>query len=150
MFGKLPIAGNKHGGYPKIPDRYPKLAVVVRRHEAGTLSGSGDSAGRTELARRTDPITSHEAAAIVRVSPAERAFLEALSALGAGTAYDVADAAEYPNSETIRKRAGGLKAKGLIVVDGYGEHPQTGNRCERLKLAPSRAAKGLMAVTKRE
>jgi hypothetical protein len=90
------------------------------------------------LSRTTDPLTSHAAAATVKVSKAEQAFLDALKALGRATAYEVgahaASAGLYHNADTVRKRAGGLKAKKMIVVDGKGTSP-AGNSCEAFRVA---------------
>jgi hypothetical protein len=89
------------------------------------------------LVRRTDPETSRQAAADLDVSRCEMVFLSALRKLGhPASAYEVAAAQRsWPNAETVRKRAGGLKEKTLIrVVDRLGKHPQTGRHVERFLL----------------
>lgn len=89
-------------------------------------------------ARKSDPVTSQMAAAEIadKLHGCELVFLQALARLGTATAYQVATSQRvWPNSTTIRKRAGGLKTKGLIaVVDRNGKVPETGRRCERFRL----------------
>lgn len=95
-------------------------------------------AAAKKLARRSDPDTSQDAAAetAVKVERLELIFLRSLRRLGrVASAYEVADAqTEWSNAQTIRKRAGGLKNKGLIRrVDRDGLTPDGGS-CERFEL----------------
>lgn len=85
--------------------------------------------------RKSDPETSKAAAEKVDVNTCETIFLARMQKIGRiATAYEIAHGSTYKNPETIRKRAGGLKKKGLIeVVDKRGLSP-SGCRCERLRL----------------
>jgi hypothetical protein len=97
------------------------------------------------LVRTEDPQTSRQAAESVDVAECERIFLSALREIGtAATAYDIANhQQQWPNKDTIRKRAGGLKRKQLIqAIDRNGLVPQTGRACERFLLT----AKGLASI----
>lgn len=90
------------------------------------------------LARRSDPDTSHDAAEQVadKAGRLEMVFLRTLRRMGrVASAYEVAAAqTEWSNDQTIRKRAGGLKKKGLIRrVDRDGITPD-GSACERFEL----------------
>ena len=91
-----------------------------------------------KLVRRRHPDTAREAAERTALSLQrnERIFLRSLKALGRrATAYEVAIAqTEWPNKETIRKRAGRLKDNGFIRrADREGRTP-SGGPCERFEL----------------
>jgi phosphoenolpyruvate synthase/pyruvate phosphate dikinase len=88
------------------------------------------------IVRPSDPQTSHAAAAAVQLGRCELIFLRSLHRCQPASAYEIAARqSEWPNHETIRKRAGGLKDSGMIrVIDRNATHPQTGNPVERFML----------------
>lgn len=85
------------------------------------------------LARRDDPETSKVAAESVDTSQCELIFLKTLKDIGTfASAYEVADVQnEWPVRDTIRKRAGALKFKELIVVVDRLGVTRDGRSCER-------------------
>lgn len=74
---------------------------------------------RVDVMRTTDPETSYQAGKSCDVARCENIFLRTLRLLKEATAYEIADyQGEWPDDESIRKRAGRLKQDGLIEVIG--------------------------------
>lgn len=99
-----------------------------------------DGNASVRLSRRSDPSTSKEAAAKVRVAPNELLFLQVLAknrhttmtAKEVGNQsyqYHAGETWDATNSkrETVRKRASGLRDKGLIVYTARRPCKSTGN-----------------------
>jgi len=80
-------------------------------------------------ARKTDPETSHEAAASVKVPPLERKILSAITALGDATSLEVSDYLGIPRV-TISPRFKPMGRKGLIRRTGETRFSDTGRRSE--------------------
>ena len=83
-----------------------QLSFFDAEHEA-------DLDAKRGLARRTDPDTSHEAAAKLKTDTLRSIFLERLKKLGEATANEVAQ-----GDESVRKRCKELLDDGLIIVVG--------------------------------
>ena len=82
----------------------------------------------TGAARRTDPDTSHEAAASIKASHFEAFWLALLAERPGGvTAFEVAEAS-HQRLNSISPRSATLKRKGLIADSGERRYDPTTNR----------------------